>query len=211
MTDFNHGTGVGNLPGITGSTQAIYESYMGDYLIQGGGESIYPRAYSAASAARASQDIALAGFIAKRTEPITQMRVCTHSTAAAATPSVCKMGVFRRETNGDLTLMAVTANDTTLFAATNTVYTKSFTTTFYKQMGVEYMAAILIVTGVAMPTFNAPVAGWPAGFASATGTLLRPAVSAKVSAQADFGAIGSTIANASVVASSSTFHAMLLP
>jgi len=112
----------------------MLKQQLQEYVLgQGVGESVYARDSYTSSTAATSGDLVLAGFVAKKTQPITQIRVWTSGTAAAATPTICRMGIYLRSaTTGDCTLVASHANDTTLFAATNTVYTKTLTSTFYK-------------------------------------------------------------------------------
>lgn len=209
MSDFVHGL-PGDNTGVSVLLQAYVEGVAGGDTILGSnaGESVYSRSDYTSSTAAASAEMVLAGFVARKTQPITQIRVCTSGTAAAATPTVIRMGVYSRNVAGDLTLLASHAHDATLFAATNTVYTKTLTSTFFKVAGVEYYVGICIVSGAAMPTFAAPASGWPAGFLASTFSLMRPATHAKVTALAD---LPSSVLNANVVAAAYTFHALLLP
>lgn len=92
-------------------------------------------------------------FTAAVTETITSMKVFTGGTLAAATPSICRMGVFSVADNGTLTEVASIANDTTLFLAANTTYARDFTATWTKTAGVRYATGLLVVSAVATPTF----------------------------------------------------------
>lgn len=199
MSDFLH----------TDSTQTDPDQYLWpQYLIRGGGQSVYPRdgAHTASSTAAASQELVLAGFVCKRTETTSGIRVWTGTTAAAATPTLCRMGLYERSfADNSLALVASHANDTTLYAAASTQYAKSWTTPYRMTKGREYFAAILIVTGVAMPTFATPATGWATPFLNGS-SLSFPMTHAKVTAQADLPA---TVANASLVAAAFTFHAIL--
>ena len=182
------------------------------YLFSAGGESVFPKdgPYVASNTALASQELGLVGFIAKRTEPITRISIFTGGTAAAATPSIGRYGVYQRNGDGSITLLAATANDVNLFNATNSEFIKTLTTTFNKVKGVEYCIGQLVVSGVAMPTLNTPTTAWSAPFQTRV-NIVRPLVQAKVTGQADLGAIGSSIAAASIVVSASAFHALMLP
>src|SRR5258706_9878896 len=117
--------------------QVYVEAAASDYVLsQGVGESVYARDSFTTATAAASGEMVLAGFVAKKTQQITQVRVWTTGTAAAATPTICRMGIYSRSVaTGDITLLASHANDTTLFAATNTVYTKTLTSAFNKVQG----------------------------------------------------------------------------
>ena len=102
--------------------------------------------------------------------------------------------------------MGVTANDTALFAASNTAYTRSLTAPFSKVAGQRYAAGPLVVTAAATPTF---VGGGNALIASEQG--LSPRISGTVNSQTDFGALASTIAAASISDTGSRPQAVLLP
>jgi hypothetical protein len=148
----------------------------------GGGEYILSRSAGNLTniAAGSSQSMVIIYFTARRTETITQIRVTTGATAAAATPTLCRFGVWTAGTDGALTTqVAATANDTTLFAAAATSYPKSFSSSFVKSAGTRYGVGILIVTGAAMPTF--------VGLQATNGvdTLLAPVIAATRTGQAD--------------------------
>lgn len=101
--------------------------------------------------AQTTGQVGLVFWRAKRTETISKLAVYTAGTAAAATPTLCKMGLYL--INGEVgTLVAQTASDTTLFAATNTRYERDVTP-FTKVAGAKYATAVLIISGVAFPTF----------------------------------------------------------
>jgi hypothetical protein len=94
-------------------------------------------------------------FTAKRTEAITQIRCWTGATAAAATPTDIRLGVYSENAaTGDLTQVAVTANDTTLLAAATTAYTKAFVSGFTKTAGVRYFVGLRVTSAAAMPTMT---------------------------------------------------------
>lgn len=101
-----------------------------------------------------SGTMALVYFTAKRTEAINTLTMYTASTAAAATPTLCRMGIYDVAANGDLTLNSATPNDTALWAAVNTAYPKALSTTFNKVAGRKYATASLIISGAAVPYFQ---------------------------------------------------------
>ncbi len=118
------------------------------------GESTIPRRdVTATTAASGTQNLRLTYFTAKKTEPITQVRVPSGSTAAGATPTLARVGIYTVDSSGNLTLVASTANDTALFAASSTEYVKSLSASFTKQRGTRYAVGILVVTSATAPTF----------------------------------------------------------
>ena len=74
-------------------------------------------------------------FTAAQTEVVSTITAWTSATQAAATPTVCRMGVFSVAANGDLTPVGVTPNDTTLFLTANTAYAKNLSASFTKVAG----------------------------------------------------------------------------
>lgn len=172
------------------------------------GESVFDRSIVNQAAASTTQILKLIGFTARATQNISQIRVVTNATAAGATPSLCRFGVYSRDSANLYTLIASTPNDTTLFAAANTTYNKSFSSAFLKTAGTDYLVGLLIVSAAAFPTFCAPIAsgGSPAGYSTdVLGAF--PQVAGQVAGQAD---LPTTIAGASVAATTTNFHALLL-
>lgn len=172
------------------------------------GESVYDRLEIAPNAGVASSTtLQLSGFTALVSQNITQVRVVTGTTAAAATPTICRLGVYQRDQSTNLhTLVASTVNDTTLFAAASTTYTRPFSAAFNKVAGVDYLVGLLIVTGVALPTFVGPNASGNSAFGTDV-QLAFPCVAGRVTGQADLPA---SFAGASITTGSTPFHALLL-
>jgi len=136
-------------------------------------------------------------FTADKTESISTITAYTGSTAAGATPTVCRMAAFSVAANGDLTQVAVTPNDTTLFGSTFTQYAKAFSAPFTKQQGQRYALGLLVVTGAAAPNFI----GLPYVNATIVSNMLNdtPALTARLAGQTDMPssiAVGSLLATA---------------
>ena len=93
------------------------------------------------------------------------------------------MGVYSVAGNGDLTLVASTPNDTSLFAATFTAYPKALSASLQKTAGARYAAALLVVSGATMPTFH----GLQLAATSIISTLTRdnPAIIGRLTGQTD--------------------------
>lgn len=81
-------------------------------------------------------------------------------TAAAATPTLCRVGLYTVASNGDLTLVARSANDTAMYAATQTEYAKALDTTggypssYTLVAGQRYAGGVLVVSGTTLPTMT---------------------------------------------------------
>jgi len=143
-------------------------------------------------------------WTAQKTETITKVRTVS-GTPAAAGATLVKIGVFSVATNGDLTLVAKTADlSATTWIATNTPYTSNFTASWTKTKGQRYATAVLVVGASTVPTlagFYSPIA--------ASELAESPRVMGHVSAT-DFGTIGSTIAGSGVSNSSAGIAYMVL-
>jgi hypothetical protein len=83
----------------------------------------------------------------------TASKIRTYSgTAAGATPTLVKLGIYSEAANGDLTLLAATANTPTIYATANTKYEPALTTTVNLVAGNRYALAAIVVTTAALPT-----------------------------------------------------------
>lgn len=185
--------------GYTGTLADRENAYWTDMLVNGGdpdrpttGECVPDRNYWVGSVTCTSGALQLTYFTALRSESITTVQTYTSSTAAGATPTICRIGIYSVASSGDLTLLASIANDTTLWAGTNTAYSRSLTSTFTKTVGQRYAIGTLIVTGAATPTLNGQL--W-AG--ANTGPGIAPRLSAAVTGLADLPA---SVLNASLSA-----------
>lgn len=158
-------------------------------------QATFPRSLATASGAvsMASQTLHLTYFTAVRTFTTTQA-VILNGTAAAATPTLVRAGIYSVAANGDLTLVASFANDTTLFSVANTVATKNWTASLGLTAGQRYALGVLVVTAASAPALTG------AQFGSALGAFANrlgrpPRMAGVVTGQAD---LPGTVANASV-------------
>lgn len=159
---------------------------------------------SSATVSHATGTMALAFFTADKTETISTLTAYTGTTAAAATPTLCRMGIYEIDASGNGTLVGSTPNDTALFAATNTGYAKAVSTPFVKTLGKRYATAILVTSAVGLPTFHGPlsVATPPASSVA----FLAPVTIGRMTAQTDLPA---TFTVAQVIAYQSRSHMLL--
>lgn len=122
-------------------------------------------------------------FQASRTETITTLTTFTGTTAAAATPTLCRMGTYTVADNGDLNLAAATANKPALWSTANATCPDTLITPWNKTAGLWYATALLCVTAAAAPNFHgAPMAG-----TSIINTLVRtsPVTVGRLAGQTD--------------------------
>lgn len=167
------------------------------------GESALPRTSALSSLSFTSGQVRFTYFVARKTETVNNLRTATGNVAAAATPTVCRMGIYEEASNGDLTLVGATANDTTLFASTFASYTRAVITPFTKVAGRRYAFALLVVSAATMPQFAS--ATFSGGGAELS---VSPRLAGVVSSQADLPA--STTA-ASIAASGNLYYGVATP
>jgi hypothetical protein len=210
----NGGTGATTLTGLVkgNGTSALTTATAGtDYAdittdvfadaLTTGESTILRRQVMAANVPSTSGFCRFTFFTARKTETVTQIRTISGSTAAA-TSTLCRVGIYSVDGSGNLTLIASIANDTALWAATNTAYTKSLSASFTKTRGNRYAVGLLFV-GTTAPTF----AGINTGFAG-TEFGIAPRLGGYTSSNADLPA---TVAVGSLTDTSTQSYTVLLP
>lgn len=173
-------------------------------LLAVGEETIARDLASSSTIAVASGELRLTYFTARKTEPSTQVRVPTGGTAAAATPTLCRIGLYTVAANGNGTLVAAIANDTALFAATFTAYTRTWASPVAKVAGRRYAVGILVVTAAATPTF----AGVNAAGSVASEATVVPRLSGTLTGQTDLPA---SFTDAGLSTGARRYYAAILP
>ena len=145
-------------------------------------------------------------FTATKTETVTAIAVFTGNTAAAATPSLCRYGIYSVAGNGDLTLVASVANDTSLFAGTVTRYSRNLEASWSKVAGTRYAFGLLVVTAGAAPNIVCQNTG--TGGSVVAAMFLAPRVTGSVTGQSDLPA---SVSNASITTSYRRMWGELVP
>lgn len=156
-----------------------------------------------------SQRLNLAYFTAVQTFTSTQVKVFSSATAAGATPTLVRIGLYSIDaTTGAGTLVASTVSDTALFATVNTAYTKSWSSSVGVVAGQRYALATLVVTAAAAPSHPGQIFFGSVGNQGGIEAGLAPRMSAFIAAQADLP--GSFVAG-SLADSSAKFYGVVLP
>lgn len=127
---------------------------------------------------------------ARRAEAVTKVQMTTGGTAAAATPTLIRAGIYYQENDLSWTLVGSTVSDTALLAAAATLYTKNLSAPVNLVEGRRYALGLLVVTAVAAPTMYGAIL--TTGLAA-----LAPQMGANITGQANLPA---TITNAAVIA-----------
>jgi hypothetical protein len=158
-----------------------------------------------ATVATGSGNLILAQFNAKRGTPSTQVRVLSGTTAAGATPTLCRIGLYAVALNSQNvltgTLVASTVNDTTLFAAASTAYARSWSAAVTPTLGARYALGVLVVTGAAAPTLVGE------SFLVASESAQPPRLGGSLAGQSDLPA---TWVDSALTASGSRFYGVIL-
>jgi hypothetical protein len=165
------------------------------------GEETVLRSGSTTSVSLASGSMFLAHFTARKTETTTQVRMLSGSTPAASL-TLAKIGLYSIAANGDGTLVASTASDTTLFNSGSTTYTRSWAVAYAKVAGQRYALAVLVVG-----TTAGQVVGISTGSSGAE-LAITPRVTGTLAAQADLPA---SYLAASLITSGATPYGVILP
>lgn len=125
------------------------------------GEMTTPRHNLGTPGALISKELKLTFFQAEFTEPITRIRYRVNTTGGTATLS--RIGIFRANEDGSITLLAATdAADVSLFTTFGN-FTKNLTTTWRKKAGLWYaIGALTVQTSGQMPVLAGmgPSFGW---------------------------------------------------
>lgn len=121
-----------------------------------------------------TQNLCLSYFTARHTGNVGSAVTRTGSGGAGATPTICRIGIYSVASNGNITLIGSTANDTALWNAANTTFTKALSVATPLTAGSRYAVGLLVVTGSTAPVIlGNPVTPAPlAGLAPLTAGLV---------------------------------------
>lgn len=167
------------------------------------GQETFPRALTAGLTQTLSTGTFRVGyFTAQKSETVVSLRLCSAATAAGATPTLVRFGLYTAAADGAITLVASTPNDTTLFAAQNTGYTKALSVAYPVVAGTRYALGALVVTAAAAPTIQ----GYATGIAAQS--AVAPRLCAFTSGAAD---LPSSVTAVGLSDTSSAPYGVLLP
>lgn len=155
-----------------------------------------------------TQNLLLSYFTARHTGSVASAITRTTVAAAGATPTICRIGIYSVASNGNITLIGSTANDTALWNAINTTYTKALSAPTALTAGSRYAVGLLCVTSAAAPV----VLGGAAATVQAPIMDLAPRMTGLVASQSN---LPSSVANASITNAGGTaaarHYARLVP
>lgn len=128
---------------------------------------------------QSTQTLRLSLFTAPIALTVANVGIVAGGTAAGATPTLIRVGLYTVSSTLALTLVASTPNDTALLAVASTRYTKALSASYTFVVGQRYAAGILVVTGATAPTVSGN------GALVAGSIALAPQMGASIFAQAD--------------------------
>jgi hypothetical protein len=177
--------GLGTAATMTPATLAANVAFSGTYSLGAGRISVgcepFSRLTANGIASTTSGILRLTYWTAYQTFTAGSVRIGCSTTAAGATPTLCRIGIYSVAGNGDLNLIVATANDTTLFASTLTRYTKALSGTATITAGNRYATGVLVVTAATAPTIIGQVSSSAFGAEMAE----SPRMAGSLSAQSD--------------------------
>lgn len=152
-----------------------------------------------------SGQVRLTYFTARKSETSTQVRTLTGGTAAAATPTLCRVGLYLVDASDNGTLVAAISNDTTLWGTASTAYTRSWASSYPMIEGQRYAIGLICVTGTTAPSWLAAVQFQPPAQSEAN---IAPRLTGVLVSQAD---LPSTFTASSLTANPYRHYSVILP
>lgn len=186
----------------TGVVGSDYFGYNWEAQDVTSGETTIPRLTASTASVLVASTLHLTYFTARKVTAAGHVRTIVGSPAAGATPTLCRVGLYTVAANGDLTLVASTANSTSLWNSTFQAFNTALSVAYTTIPGQRYAVGLLCVTAAALPSLYS-YANLPS---SEIGTM-APIMSTTLVAQSDLPA---SVANGSLVASNKVFYAAVL-
>ena len=164
---------------FTRSALAPGQDHYGDALT---GFEAYYRGWMSGAITMSTGVLRLSYATCSVATPVTTFNAVQGSTAAGATPTLIRFGLWTADAAGALlALVASTANDTALMVgAANTLVTKAASATYTPIVGQRYAFGVLVVTAAAAPTLQGGGGG-----SSSAANALSPRLHGTVSGQTD--------------------------
>lgn len=143
---------VDNTSDLAKPVSAAQKASMRPFALTTGQETLQRIQISVQTLVTATGNLRLTYFAATKSETISKVKFASGSTAAAATPTLVRVGIYSvNVSTGDLTLIGSTVNDTSLLATVSTFYTKALSAGVALTEGTVYAVGLLVVTAAAAP------------------------------------------------------------
>lgn len=165
------------------------------------GQETVPRwaATNSASITMSSGVLRFGYFTARRIATVTALRINSGSTAAGATPTLVRAGLYSVDASGNLTLMSAITSDATLLAAALNTYSRNLAANQTVVAGQRYAIGVIVVTGATAPTLVGCLAS------TATENAISPQLCGVLTGQTDLPA---SITAGSIAATQSFIYAV---
>ena len=199
LTGLVKGSGTSALSAATAGTDYLAPADIENLGTLTTGESTRPRGLSTAGVSTGTGNLRLTFFTAAKTETINSIRTVCTTLGTSAT--LQRIGVYSIDGSGNLTLIASTASDTSLWIAAAS-YTKALSASFSKVRGTRYAVGILYVGGGTAPSLSGLLP------TNATEDGQPPRLSGFLTSQTDLPA---TVAVGNILDTSNNHYAVLLP
>lgn len=171
----------------------IIPAWLSGHMLTDGEETFSREFFTSNALATTSGQVRLSYFTARRTEPVTSFRILSGSTAAGATPTLTRLGLYSIAANESGTLIAATdPTDLTIFATANTVYTRNALVPGQKIAGNRYAFGFIVISAAAMPSICGH--GLGGGGEPAMGPRMTGAISGQTDLPASF-VVGSLVSS----------------
>lgn len=141
-------------------------------------------------------------FTANKSLTAANVKTVSGATAAGATPTLCRVGIYTVADNGDVTLVASTPNTTSLWAGIGTEYTTALSAPYDIIAGQRYALGVIVVTAAAAPTLTGST------FSQSSYLDDAPRLTSAIGSQTDLPA---SVAVGSLVANGNRTYAEILP
>jgi hypothetical protein len=149
--DHTHQLGAHASSHLAGGSDALYL----DTQLMTNGEETAHRLLTSAAITLTSGTLYLTYFTARKSETITKLMMSVDSIAASGL-TYAALGLYTVDGSGNGTLVASTANDTTAFGSTFSLYSPSLSSSYSKVAG-QYYAFAVLCTGTTMPSLTGRV------------------------------------------------------
>lgn len=126
-------------------TDSIDYGLAATEILTDGSEGVFHRLLATSTAAGASNgNFRGPFFTCRKSQTITKIRTVVGSTNQVGA-TLCRIGLYTADASDNLTLVASTANDTTLWNTANTVYDKALSSSYAVVRGQRYAVGMLVV------------------------------------------------------------------
>jgi hypothetical protein len=171
-------------------------------ILADGSEGVFNRLLCTSTSAGASNgNFRGPYFKCRKSQTITKIRTVVGGTNQVGA-TLCRIGLYTVDASDNLTLVASTANDTTLWNTTNTVYETALSSSYAVTRGVRYAIGMLVVGSSQAPGFL----GFTLGNSAIGNTL--PRTGFLIGSQTD---LPSSISVGSMTGSNVITYAALVP